>query len=37
MTEILTVISTNQSPVIFPLSKEKLQLKVKGFGNLIVL
>ena len=38
MTEILTHISTDHSPVLYSsFSKEKLQLEVKDFGNLIVL
>ena len=35
MTEILTPISTDHSPVLFSLSK-KVLLEVKDFGNLIV-
>ena len=37
MAEILTPISTNDSQLLFSLSKEKTQLEVKDFGNLIAL
>ena len=35
MTEILTPVLTYHSPVLFSFSKEKVQLEVKGFGNLL--
>ena len=37
MTDILTPISTDHSSILFSLLKEKLQLEVQDFGDLIVL
>ena len=35
MTGILTPVLTYHSPVLCSFSKEKVQLEVKGFGNLL--